>query len=532
MRRKTATGIAWVLVWMVGCSEGDGDRTFDDAGSTDGSACRTENWCWADFPCDHYLIRDSYRPACGGEQGRLFPRTVPCAEVCGTPCCSGSSCELVSEPCPEGTVCRMRGESPECLPPCDRIPTFADAVAARRLLHVSADGDDAAGDGTSDHPYQTLAAAARTAVPGDGIFLDGSTTGDNRIVGLRGTETDPIRIYGRGSSPGSRPRIEGGIEGLRLVAPAYVVIEDLVVIGQSGSGIVIEDDGDGATPARHVVVRNVAFRDIGPGGDNGCLQLSGLDEFFVLDNTFAGCGVGGSGSGIDMIGCHEGVVAGNSFGEVGARSVRARGGSASLELRANATRDGGDHAFELGGSTPPELFRPLDAGYEARDVRAVANLIVGSAAAVAFIGCEACLAANNTIIRPARWVARILQESGPGLVPCRNGRFVNNLVVVRRADLTAAIDVGPGTAALTFTFAGNLWFAEDDPAFAGTGLPVAETGTVVGDPLFVDGPGGDYHLLADSPAVGAGTTLAEVAGDFDGNCYRDPPTIGAFERTE
>jgi hypothetical protein len=184
----------------------------------------------------------------------------------------------------------------------------------------------------------------------------------------------------------------------------------------------------------------------------------------------------------------------------------------------------------MGGSTGLEFFRPLGADYEAQDIRAVANVIVGSEAAIAFVGCDGCLAANNTVVRPTHWVARILQESVTGFVPCRNGRFINNLVVFRQADLSTFVNVGPDTAPDSFTFADNLWFAEDDPSFAGPDLPVTETGTVVADPLFVDGPNSDYHLGAGSPADGAGTTLTEVAADFDGNCYQDPPAIGAFER--
>jgi len=36
--------------------------------------------------------------------------------------------------------------------------------------------------------------------------------------------------------------------------------------------------------------------------------------------------------------------------------------------------------------------------------------------------------------------------------------------------------------------------------------------------------------MAGSPAAGAGTRLANVAGDASGRCYLDPPSIGAFER--
>jgi hypothetical protein len=44
----------------------------------------------------------------------------------------------------------------------------------------------------------------------------------------------------------------------------------------------------------------------------------------------------------------------------------------------------------------------------------------------------------------------------------------------------------------------------------------------------VDPSAGGYHLQANSPAIGAGTSLDEVVYDFDGRSYNQPPSIGAF----
>jgi parallel beta-helix repeat protein len=71
----------------------------------------------------------------------------------------------------------------------------------------------------------------------------------------------------------------------------------------------------------------------------------------------------------------------------------------------------------------------------------------------------------------------------------------------------------------------------------GSGITDAGSGTVSGtnlvdtDPQFVDGPGHDFPLLATSPAIDQGTTVATVAADFDG-VARPQGTeydIGAFE---
>lgn len=75
-------------------------------------------------------------------------------------------------------------------------------------------------------------------------------------------------------------------------------------------------------------------------------------------------------------------------------------------------------------------------------------------------------------------------------------------------------------------FANNLWYAHDDPGASMPSLPTAETGGVVGsDPAFTSG----VHIGSGSPAAGAGRAKTGFRGDFDGDCYATPPSIGAFE---
>ena len=46
----------------------------------------------------------------------------------------------------------------------------------------------------------------------------------------------------------------------------------------------------------------------------------------------------------------------------------------------------------------------------------------------------------------------------------------------------------------------------------------------------IDRAGGDYRLLDGSPAQGAGRALSgSLPHDYDGRCYGDPATLGAFE---
>jgi hypothetical protein len=132
-------------------------------------------------------------------------------------------------------------------------------------------------------------------------------------------------------------------------------------------------------------------------------------------------------------------------------------------------------------------------------------------------------------------VIRILQETPTTpdhvFLPVAAGRFVNNLVWFDRGRVASAVNVGPGTDAASFRFAGNLWYAHDDPARSQpVGLPSVDTASIVGrDPRLADASAGDASIPGSSPAAGAGVPIEGIAADFAGRCWRNPPSIGAFE---
>ncbi|HAK95678.1 MAG TPA: hypothetical protein DCM87_11905, partial [Planctomycetes bacterium] len=61
------------------------------------------------------------------------------------------------------------------------------------------------------------------------------------------------------------------------------------------------------------------------------------------------------------------------------------------------------------------------------------------------------------------------------------------------------------------------------------GAPEGGTGNIAADPRLVNAAGGDFHLLAASPCRGAGTAVAALAVDFDGEPRDATPDIGADE---
>jgi hypothetical protein len=425
---------------------------------------------------------------------------------------------------------------------CQPISTFETGVEPSVVLHVATTGR-ADGAGTEQDPFDGIETALGAAQPGTAIRVHaGDYPGDIFLSDVIGTEQAPIWI---GGAPGEERPVIGGAgsaEALHVSGARYFVLHDLEIAGTTANGVNLDDRGDYADSEalRHVVVRNLSFHDVGTGGNNDCLKISGANDFFVLDSEFVDCSVGGSN--IDHVGCHDGLIAGNSF-EGGGTGVQAKGGSRGIEIRGNVFRQNGGRAVNMGGATGFEFFRPpLDAAgenYEARDVRVIANVFDRSAEVAAMPGCVDCLFAHNTVYRPTTRILRILQETttseGFTFLPASGGRVVNNVFSYTRAEITSggrAINVGAGTSPATFSYTNNLWYASDDVA-ASDDVDYQDamvSGTLApADPAFTAPTNGDFTLLPSSPALAAGVALTEAPQDHNGQCYGSPPTVGAFE---
>ena len=70
------------------------------------------------------------------------------------------------------------------------------------------------------------------------------------------------------------------------------------------NGINVDDAGDKANPARGIRIEHCSVVDTGGRGNHDALKLSGVDQFVVRGCHFEGWG----GSGIDMVGCHDGLI--------------------------------------------------------------------------------------------------------------------------------------------------------------------------------------------------------------------------------
>lgn len=356
-----------------------------------------------------------------------------------------------------------------------------------------------------------LYAAVQGAKPGTAILLEpGTYQGGIGLANLHGTAERPIVIRAR--DPKNPPKITGGGSALQLSEISYVEIRDLVIEKPDHNGLNIDDGGTYDSPSHHVTIANLVVTDM-PRGNNDGIKLSGLDDFKVENCRVERWG----GSGVDMVGCHRGLIVGSKFLN-GENGVQCKGGTSEVTIRSCRFEGNGDRAINIGGSTGLEYFRPpiksIPAGkrYEARGIIVEGSTFIGGNAPFAFVGVDGARVRYNTIYHPNRWVMRILQETAtPDFIPSRNGAFERNLVVFRSDRwFEGGVNIGPNTAPATFVFADNFWFCSDRPDRSRPRLPSDEGNSIYGkDPMLTDPDRGDLTPRKGSPAAayGAGAFL-------------------------
>ncbi len=352
-----------------------------------------------------------------------------------------------------------------------KVPAFPEIPVALLALAVLFSLSGAAvGETVEVGGRNALVKALSSAKPGTRIAVaPGNYAGGISIREIAGRMDAPIVVAAKDRA--KPPIFQGGTSGLHLSGCAYVELDGLVFEGAEANGLNIDDAGRAEEPARGIVLRGLTIRNSSPRGNRDGIKLSGVADFLVTDCVIEDWGT--SGSGIDMVGCHQGVIEETTLRRTGAEAARnheangiqMKGGSSGITVRKCNLLHTGGRGVNLGGSTGADYFRPPGAGAEARDLTLEDCVIEGSMAPVAFVGVDGATVRRNRLRYPGRWAFRILQEnSGESLAPCRNGVITENRIVFRSSEMAMAVNVGGGTAPETFRFERNTWLCEDRPA--------------------------------------------------------------------
>jgi hypothetical protein len=336
------------------------------------------------------------------------------------------------------------------------------------------------------HSTNGLRSAVSRAEPGTTILIaPGNYSGGMYFRDVSGSAEARVTI--KGANPDDPPVFQGGRQAMQLSDCDYVTLADFIVDGCSSNGLNCDDGGSIPTPMHHLIVENVTIKHIGPHGNHDGLKMSGVDQFIVRNCRFIGWG----GSGIDMVGCHKGVVEDCYFhgkeGFQNSEAIQMKGGCADNLVQCCFFDRAGDRGLNLGGSTGLPFFRPGVGDYEATRLLVAGNRFYGCQAPVAWPTASHNRVVNNTLVLPDKWIGRILQETrDPRFRPSHDGVFEKNVVVFdRRVGRPEFINIGPGTAPETWKFIGNAWC--DTDGNRKPRLPGTEAGSIYQvDPKLVD----------------------------------------------
>ena len=339
-----------------------------------------------------------------------------------------------------------------------------------------------------------FSAALAAAAPGDEIILQPGVYGGGHY------RANLQQVAIRSANPADPAIIDGGSNGIQLSDSSNVTISDLVFRNQTGNGLNIDDGGTFDTPAANLTLRNITVRDIVTAGNHDGIKLSGVNDFLIENVQVLNWGTGGSA--IDMVGCHRGLIQNSNFAHTNSANsgttLQPKGGSKDITFRANRIElpRGSGRAVQAGGSTGTQFFRFVagDSGYEANQIVADGNVIIGGSSSFSWVNIDGGVFHHNVVSRPGQWVTRILNENaGLPIVDTQNGVFQDNRIVYNdtASEFSTAVNIGPETLPNTYTFARNQWLNMANPTTAGSTptLPVPEVGGVYGvGPTTTDGP--------------------------------------------
>ncbi|MBC7777541.1 MAG: right-handed parallel beta-helix repeat-containing protein [Phycisphaerae bacterium] len=381
-----------------------------------------------------------------------------------------------------------------------------------------------------NQPYPNIQAAANAIQPGDTVYLHaGSYAGYQAITDLKGTATAWITIT---RYQNDVIDISGGWQFIRC---EYLRFKDLNFKGNAahpGRLFSIDNGGSCTTQSNHILVDRCSFSNTTDPAASVAFKFAGVDHFEVSNCVFKdipAC------EAMSYNTCHEGIIHNNRF-ENCLSGGHIKGGASNITLTQNLFMNASQSpwvAYELGGDTGAAFYCVGDS-FEVKNLKFYSNIIMGGYRGLALSSAKDCKVINNTFYNCGQATMRFLTTSN--FYPTLSGNQVENNLF---AFGTSAYINGGTQPAGAATFSHNIYFSLLNDPFIGPYWdtpdldPIKDPNPLIygsNIPMFVDGPGQDFHLLTGSPAVGNGKTQMEPVTDFYGKPFSaSARSIGAIE---
>ena len=430
--------------------------------------------------------------------------------------------------------------------------------AAAAELFVSTSGSDSAGDGTAARPYRTVKKAISASRAGDTVTVRapaGNSTYNECDVRLR------HRLVLR-SPAGERARIHcdpnvGNSVTVQIdPAAAGSRVSNLELTGSQYYGVMLQTDWYQGGPASNTGATDVILEDllIHHTGTDGIKLTPKSNRATIrrVEIHSTGARYAGNADGIDNVNADGMVVEDSYIHDTATTGLYFKGGARNVVIQRNRIENTGDAGILAGFDTSPEFFDlSVNPQYYEAIGGIVRNNIVRNTgyAGIGLYASKDTVVANNTIVDAARnahsaiYFGVTYQDWDPvAKRPANvNPRIQNNLVIQannRCVEIRHASDLG-GLSGLSGS-PGSNWngygngcvFRDARPGGLGQGS-LAQWRSALGadansrQAAFVVDANG--RLPAGSPAINAGTTLAEVVDDIDRQPRSAPYDLGADE---
>ncbi|MCJ7533119.1 MAG: right-handed parallel beta-helix repeat-containing protein [Anaerolineales bacterium] len=419
--------------------------------------------------------------------------------------------------------------SPSPLPPTAKpIEELPSPYPSGNIYYVSPNGDDS-NPGNETRPWQTIQKAAGTLVAGETVYIRAGTYRERVIVQNSGSADEFITFA---SFPGEVVTIDGqGVEvpeysGLFEVSNrSYIKISELRIINSKNNGIL-------ADTSNHISIeKNYTYNTVSSGigvwnstdiiidgnevelacndGSQEDITVAGTDTFEVRNNYIHHGGPGtNGGEGIDVKdGSSNGKVYKNlvfDLNRVGIYVDAWNKHTYNIEVYDNVVHDIAAYGFVLAS----------EAGGLLENVLVYNNISYHNKfSGLGISDCCADLAPHHPIkhiqIINNTFHNNGWEDWGPG-ISLENPEAEDILVRNNIASQNAYTQIGANPHILNLVVDHNLIYGSvSDDEYPDSGLN--------GDPLFVNPAEGDFHLLADSPAIDQGSSESVPSNDFDGN---------------